>query len=171
MSATHGDTPLTRFLATLTQTQLREMKAEVRREIEATQERLEHLQGELAQVEQAMVEAKSGPRRPVAAAATSRSSRRPVPIRSTDGPSMKQLILEIMLTRPAGPWTSKEIMDELLAQSAAPGGDKPLNTIGNRLTELLNRGQITRVGRGEYRLRATDAADSLFTANGGGDSD
>ena len=159
-----GKTPLTRFLATQTLGHLREMKADARNEIEGARARLAELEADLARIEQAISE-KAGGRRPSVPSAENRQSAQP-------GRSLKQSIVSLMGEQPGVTWTTQDVFDELLKRGLAPGGSKPLNTVGNRLIELAHRGEVHRVDRGAYALvqpHQIAAAQRLGFATGDGE--
>jgi hypothetical protein len=146
MTEAVGDTPLTRFLATQTLTQLRELKSEYRSEIDGLQTRVAALESELPLIEQAIHE-KTG---------TRKRGKRTLPPRvpsSNGGPepgSLRLAILLLMGQPPKRPWTTQDLYDALRRQGLAPQGGKPKNTILNRLLELEKAGDVERVSRGTY---------------------
>lgn len=158
-----ADTTLTRFLAEQTSGRLREMRAEARREIEEAQKRLEELEADLARIEAALAEKSRG-----RGSLTVRTDPTVSP-RVRSGVSMKDSILAIMSERPTEAWTTQDVLDELDRRSLAPGGAKPMNTVGNRLLDLVKAKRIYKVGRGAYSLASRP---SLLSDNdGSGDPD
>lgn len=143
-----SETALTRFLAEQTVARLREMRSELRDEIEQTRNRTEELEADLRRIETAISERPRG--RKGAAARPGGPAAKPAPA----GTSMKDTILSIMAERPLEAWTTQDVLDELERRSAAPGGAKPLNTVGNRLVDLAKAKKIHRVAPGTYSLTA-----------------
>jgi hypothetical protein len=164
-----GDTPLTRFLAMQTLTQLREMKAEARNEIEAARARVAELERDLARIEQAISEKAGGRARTPPTGADSHVNGRGTVLRA---PSHKQAILQVMTERPNQVWSTQEVYDELLRRGNAPQGAKPLNTVGSRLNEMAHGGVIYRVGRGAYTLQPPyESRPSLLPPTEDGETD
>lgn len=162
MNTYTGDTPLTRFLASQTLAQLREMKSAVRSEIEAARARVAELESDQSRIEAAIQE-KGGGRR-----GNGRPSA-PAPRVERTEISLRQAILSLMRDRPGYVWSTQEMLDELHLRSHAPGGAKPLNTVGSRMIEMSKKGLIVRNGRGTYSL--APSRDEEFTSPGeAGDS-
>lgn len=140
-----SETPLTRFLSEQTVARLREMRSALRGEIEQAHGHLAELEGELRLVETAISEKPRG-----------RGGKRPatpvMPREPGSGRSMKDEIIDLMRERATEAWTTQDILDGLDRRKAAPGGDKPLNTVGNRLLDLAKAKRVYRVGRGTYSL-------------------
>lgn len=135
---TPRNTPLTRFLATQTAQQLREIRTEFRTEIDATRQRLDELEEDLSVVEESIANKAGKPRQ----------ARSPNGVPKT--PTLKKTVLEFVPERPGG-WTKQEIMDELQRRGAAPAGRNPANTLVTRLGEMVNRGELDKFGE-LYRL-------------------
>lgn len=160
-----GNTPLTRFLATQTLGELRKMKADARNEIEAARSRVDELESDLARIEQAIAE-KAGGRRGATVTEPTSNGRGGQP-----KPSMKEAIVALLREQPEATWTTQDVFDELLKHSLAPGGAKPLNTVGNRLVELARDGRIHKRGRGAYSLTPSRANDSFAPPSEDGERD
>jgi hypothetical protein len=86
--------------------------------------------------------------------------------RRGEGPSLREAISVVMAERP-GVWMSDDIMTALEAHGWAPRGTKPRNQLGNRLREMVDRGELMRVGKG-YALVATRSGP-VGTLLGAGD--
>jgi len=162
MTGYHGNTPLTRFLATQTLGELRKMKADARNEIESAHTRVQELEADLARIEQAISEKAGGRRHPSNAAKASENGHQSEP-----GRPMKESIIQILSENQQATWTTQDVYDELLKRSIAPGGDKPLNTVGNRLTELAKAERIHKRGRGAYSLTPAPPENKLSFEEGG----
>jgi hypothetical protein len=164
MDALSSDTTLTRFLATLTLGQLRQMKADTRNEIEGAHERVQVLEADLARIERAIAD--RGGRRATQPAQNGRVSN------PAEGAlSLRQAILKVMRERHDLNWTTQDVLDELMRRGLAPGGKKPLNTVGSRLLELTKDKKIYKTGRGVYSVAAPARMESLSFLDQGGVSE
>lgn len=127
------------------------MKADARNEIEASRARTAELEADLARIDQAITE-KAGSRRSPTTVSVVLGAAATATAEVTGRPSTREAILAVMATEPAGLWTTQRVYDELLKQGLAPGGTKPLNTVGSRMLELADKKAIFRTGRGVYSL-------------------
>jgi hypothetical protein len=140
-----GDTPLTRFLATQTLVQLRELRSEYRTEIEQLRIRTAALEDQVPLIELAIHEKTGSRKRPS----------KPPPVASRNGTgsaeagSLRAAILQVMQDRPHD-WTRQDLYEELRRRGQAPRGQNPKNTLGNRLLEMAKRGEIKKAGRGTF---------------------
>jgi hypothetical protein len=136
---------LGRLLADKPLGELKTLRARLRGEIEADRAALGQKETDLRELD-AVIAERSGERaRPVAKAKTKR--------RNGTGPvsgSLRQVILEIVRNDP-GPWRRDDLLHELEALGAAPGGKNPTNTLAVRLNEMAGRGELKRVGRAYTR--------------------
>jgi hypothetical protein len=152
-----GDTPLTRFLATQTLTQLRELRSEYRSEIDGLQTRVSALESELPLIELAIHEKTGSRKRSSTRTRASHAS-------SNGGPepgSLRLAILLLMGQAPDRTWTTQDLYDALRRQGLAPRGAKPKNTVSNRLLEMEKRGEVKRVGRGTYTAADGTASEGM----------
>jgi hypothetical protein len=164
MNAPTSETPLTRFLAEQTATQLRSIKAQYRDELDAIKHRGEVLEAELERIEQALREKAGSRRRPKMAAQTSTNGKK-----HRTEPALWELILNVMNQR-RGPWTRQEIYEALDKTGHAPRGKNPMNVIGNRLLELADRNEVRRTERGTFEVVGSDGStgmdrNQLFTGS------
>lgn len=161
-----SESALTRFLAEQTVARLREMRSELRDQIEQAQQHMEELEADLRRVETAISERPKGRGGGATRAVAGGEARR----RARGGGSMKDTILSILATRPTEAWSTQDVLDALEDRNAAPGGKKPLNTVGNRLVDLYNAEKIYRVAPGTFSLSAPEP-NLLSNNDAGGDGD
>lgn len=172
MASYRGGTPLSRFLASQTLTQLRQMKSEVRGAIEDARSRTDELESDLARIEAAIQEKGRGPgRRGSSQSATIHATSRieATPLDQRKAISLRQAILALMRDNAKREWTTQEMLDELLLRQHAPTSAKPLNTVGSRMIEMTQDGLLVRQGRGVYALAPSDRNGSQPSE--AGDSD
>lgn len=69
-----------------------------------------------------------------------------------DKPTLREALLEIM-REPAIPWTRDELHGELERRGWLPSGRSPKNQLGARLSTMVQRGEVARVGPATYVIR------------------
>jgi len=138
-------TLLGRLLATQPRTQVQAIRTEIVDEMRTLHTRLAHLEADLAEVDRTLKN------RPQASEPTAVDQARPL---NGTGPrrtgSLRSTILDVMRERPQHVWDKQEVYESIKDYDVAPRGKHPMNTLGSRLIEMAQRGELHRVGPGRF---------------------
>jgi len=67
-------------------------------------------------------------------------------------PTLRRAVLAVMAQEPSRIWRPADVLHRLTELGWAPVGRNARNQVQNRFSDMLSRGEVSRVGAGQYQL-------------------